>query len=80
MSCSRTTTNTMHSSTMHIAPLVRKAFDRRSIFEYRCFLAVDSLAEIRRGFQWIHTHPEQTVSSPRQAGKNGGERETDPDP
>lgn len=60
-----TTTNTMHSSTMHIAPLVRKAFDRRSTFEYRCFLAVDSLLEIRRGFQWIHNHPEQEVAVPR---------------
>ncbi len=75
-----TTTNTMHSSTMHIAPLVRKAFDRRSTFEYRCFLAVDSLAEIRRGFQWIHTHPEQVVSSPRQTGKNGDARRTNPEP
>ncbi len=61
-----TTTNTMHSSTMHIAPLVRKAFDRRSTYEYRCFLAVDSLAEIRRMFQAIHQHPERAVPNTRQ--------------
>lgn len=52
------TTNTFDGSTMHIAPLVSKAFDRTSVYGYRCFLAVGQLPAIRSAFYQIHERPE----------------------
>lgn len=42
------------SSTMHLAPLVRRAFDRHSVYSYRCFVAVGSLSMIRSAFYELH--------------------------
>ncbi len=50
------TCETFDSSTMHIAPLVRKAFDRTSVYDYRCFLAVGKLPAIRTAFYQVHTN------------------------
>ncbi len=51
------TCNTFDGSTMHIAPLVTKAFDRTSVYGYRCYLAVGQLAAIRSAFYQIHAKP-----------------------
>jgi hypothetical protein len=51
------TCKTFDSSTMHIAPLVTKSFDRKSVYGYRCFLAVGQLPAIRSAFYRIHAQP-----------------------
>ena len=51
------TPDTFDSSTMHMAPLVTKAFDRASVYRYRCFLAVGQLPAIRSAFYQIHESP-----------------------
>lgn len=45
------------SSTMHLAPLVTRAFGPASIYGYRCFLAVGQLPAIREAFYRIHEQP-----------------------
>jgi hypothetical protein len=45
------------ASTMHIAPLVTRSFDRTSVYQYRCFLAVGELPKIREAFYQIHEKP-----------------------
>jgi len=56
------TCNTFDGSTMHIAPLVTKAFDAKSVYAYRCFLAVGQLSVIRSAFYQIHEHPVITAN------------------
>lgn len=51
------TCNPFDSSTMHIAPLVTKAFDSTSVYGYRSFLAVGQLSDIRAAFYQIHQNP-----------------------
>lgn len=51
------TCKTFDSSTLHIAPLVGRAFDRTSVYRYRCYLAVGPLPAIRSAFYQIHAKP-----------------------
>jgi hypothetical protein len=51
------TCKTFDGSTMHMAPLITRAFDRTSVYRYRCFLAVGQLPAIRSAFYHIHEHP-----------------------
>ncbi len=50
----RVTCDTFDGSTMHLAPLVSKAFDHTSTYAYRCFLAVGQLTVIRSAFYQVH--------------------------
>ena len=54
----RATTDPFDSSTMHIAPLITKAFDHTSVYGYRGFLAVGQLVSMRSAFYRIREHPE----------------------
>lgn len=67
----KVTPDTFDSSTMHIAPLITKAFDRTSVYGYRCFLAVGQLPAIRSAFYRIRENPSLAAPASWQTLPNG---------
>lgn len=63
-----TTCGTFNSSTMYVSPLGRYAFGRNSVFSYRYYLIVGSLAEIRSAVYALRASPPLPIGLTATAG------------